>query len=72
MKYARIGSDGVVVETFVPLEGFALADCFHPDIASQFVEVPDDVEANWTKQADGSFVAPPPPPEPAEQPSQPA
>lgn len=64
MKFARIGSDNVVIETFVPPEGFGLADCFHPDIASQFVEVPAEVEASWTKQEDGSFVAPPPPPEP--------
>lgn len=58
MKYARILSNNTVIETFTPPTGFSLADCFHPSIASQFVEVSDGVEANWVKQGDGSFSAP--------------
>lgn len=58
MKYARISSNNTVIETFTPPTGFSVADCFHPSIASQFVEVPDAVEANWIKQGDGSFIAP--------------
>jgi hypothetical protein len=58
MKYARISSNNTAIETFTPPTGFSLADCFHPSIASQFVEVSDEVEANWIKQSDGSFIAP--------------
>lgn len=43
MKYARIVSNTAVdVRTESP-EG-----CFHPDIATQFVTVPDQVEDGWT------------------------
>lgn len=62
MKYARLSTDNRVLETFSPLAGFSIADCFHPTIAQQFVEAPDEVEQNWIKQTDGSFVAPPLPP----------
>jgi hypothetical protein len=58
MKYARISSNNTVIETFTPPTGFSLADCFHTSIASQFVEVSDEVEANWIKQGNGSFIAP--------------
>jgi hypothetical protein len=57
MKYARIVSN-TVIEVFTPLEDFSIGDCFHPSIASQFIEVPNDVEPNWVKQDDGTFVAP--------------
>jgi len=71
MKYARISSVNTVIETFTPPAGFLLVDCFHPSIASQFVEAPDEVEPNWIKQDDGSFVAPSvpePDPDPAQVP----
>ena len=54
MKYARI-IDNVAIETFVPQEGFTIQESFHPDIASQFVEVPDEVTANSTKNPDGTW-----------------
>jgi len=63
MKYARIADD-FVIEVFVEPEGFTIDQCFHPDIAAQFVVVADNIEAGWIKQSDGSFVAPPPPPPP--------
>lgn len=40
---------------------------FHPDIAAQFVAVPDNVRSGWMKGADGKWNAPAPTPEPAPQ-----
>jgi hypothetical protein len=57
MKYARI-VDSTVVEVFTPPNGFALADCFHPDLAVQYEPCPEHVEQRWTKNADGSFSEP--------------
>jgi hypothetical protein len=54
MKYARM-IDNVAVETFVPQEGFTLDDSFHPDIAILFIEVPDEITANSTKNEDGTW-----------------
>ncbi len=64
--YARI-QDGIVMELFTPPEGFGIADCFVPELAATFVEVPEgvEVEQGWT--FDGTtFAAPviPPPPPP--------
>jgi hypothetical protein len=67
-EYARIAS-GVVAELFTPPAGFALTDCFHADVASQFVAVPDGVSPaqGWTYDG-ASFAAPVmPPPTPAQQ-----
>ena len=44
---------------------------FHPDIAAEFVAVPDNVRAGWIKGADGKWSAPVPTPEPAPQVSYP-
>jgi hypothetical protein len=60
MKHARISTDNVVLEVFTPPEGFSIADCFTPELAAQFVPVPDQVEQNWIKNPDGSFSAPAP------------
>lgn len=61
MKHARIvNGTAVDVRTESP-EGF-----FHPDIAAQFVEVPDEVENGWTLN-DGVWSAPPAP-EPVPEP----
>lgn len=70
MKYARI-FENVALEIFTPQEGFTLADSFHPDIAAQFEEVPDEVTPNSTKNPDGSWsifvqVEEPTPAEPAD------
>lgn len=62
MKYARI-IDNHAVEVFTPMEGFTLQDSFHPDIAMQFVEVPEEVTAGSTKNEDNTwaiFIAPEP------------
>ena len=62
MKYARIvGSTAADVHTESP-EGF-----FTPEIAAEFVEVPDQVENGWLLK-DGIWSAPPPAPEPQLQP----
>jgi hypothetical protein len=59
--YARI-QNGVVVEMFTPPSVATLAECFHADVAAQFVEVPSGVAPaqGWTY--DGKTFAPPPPP----------
>jgi hypothetical protein len=57
--YARIQGN-TAVEVFVPHEGFSLAECFHPEIAALFVQVPDgtltgattdDGGKTWTNHA---------------------
>jgi len=56
MKYARLSSEKIVIETFVPMQGFTIDQCFHPDIASQFIPVPDEVEQDWIQQSNGVFI----------------
>ena len=56
-KYARV-VDNVVMETFIPPQGFELADCFTAELVAQFVEVSEEVEQNWVQQEDGTFIAP--------------
>ena len=60
MKYARISGDGLVLEVFTTPAGFELNECFTAEIASQFEPCPDDVEANATKNPDGTFTPEPP------------
>lgn len=60
-KMARI-QNGVVAEIMIPIDGFALEECFHPSILAQCVSVEDDVEAGWVVSEDG--IVPPPEPEP--------
>ena len=60
MKTARI-QNNVVAEILTPVEGFTLDQCFHPSVLIQCEEVEDEVQANWIKQEDGTFVAPPEP-----------
>lgn len=43
MKYARVLNDKVI-ETFVPISGFSIDQCFVPSIAMQFIPVDDSVE----------------------------
>lgn len=61
-------SENYVIEVFVPPKGSTIQDCFHADIASQFVEVPDEVTAGSEKNDDGTwsiFIPPEPrPPQP--------
>lgn len=52
MKYARIVND-----TAVDVRTEAPQGCFTPDIAAQFVEVPDEVENGWTLK-DGAWSGP--------------
>lgn len=68
MKTARI-QNNVVAEILVPVDGFTIDQCFHPSIIATCEQVEDEVQANWVKQEDGSFVAPEVPPE---EPSAPA
>lgn len=67
-KMARI-TDGIVGDVIVPLEGFTIEECFHPDLLAQYVAVDDDVQPGWIVTEDG-IVAPEPEPEeeaPAEE-----
>jgi hypothetical protein len=67
MKYARLSTENTVIEVFTPPEGFGIEDCFTPQVVAMVEPCPDEVEQNWIKQEDGTFVAPPPPP-PAPEP----
>jgi hypothetical protein len=67
MNYARV-VNGLVVELFTPPDEIPIEDCFHPEIAAQFVPVPDGlaVEQGWTY--DGTaFAAPVPVPPTADE-----
>lgn len=60
-NFARIINDVAVDVSADP------ANSFHPDIAAEFVPVPDNVAPCWVKGADGKWSAPAPvePPAPA-------
>lgn len=60
MKYARVIGT-FVQEVFTPPTGFAIEDCFTPEVVAMFESVPDEVDGGWTKHDDGTFSAPPPP-----------
>lgn len=64
MKYGRINykaDPNYVIEIFIPSAGVPITDCFTPEIAAQFEIVPPEVDQNWIKQADGTFIAAPTP-----------
>jgi hypothetical protein len=72
MNYARLSTENTVIEVFTPPEGFTIEDCFTPQVVAMFESCPDNVEQNWIKQADGTYVAPTPAPEPpTEAPTEP-
>jgi hypothetical protein len=58
MKYARLSSENIVLETFVPPSDFSLLECFCPEVVAMFVQVPDEVQQNWIQNPDGTFSAP--------------
>jgi hypothetical protein len=67
--YARIQND-TAVEVFMPHSGFSLVECFHPEVAVLFVEVPDGTEAGATTTDGGStWTNPTEPAEPAPAPT---
>ena len=71
MKYGRINYEAdpnYVIEIFIPPAGVPITDCFTPEIAAQFETVPPEVDQNWIKHPDGTFVAPTEP-EPAVDPA---
>lgn len=43
---------------------------FHPDIATEFEPVPDDVQAGWARNEAGEWEAPAPTPEPTPAPTE--
>jgi hypothetical protein len=58
MKYGKLENNWVQ-ETFICENGKTIYDYFHEELAGLFKEVPDNVEAGWYKNQDGSFSAPP-------------
>lgn len=64
-KMARI-TDGVVGDVIVPIQGFRIEECFHPDLLALYVIVADEVQPGWIVTEDG-IVAPEPAPEPEEE-----
>jgi hypothetical protein len=63
MKMARI-TDGVVGDVIVPLEGFSIEECFHPDVLALYVTVSGDVQPGWVVTEDGIVDPNAPEPEP--------
>jgi hypothetical protein len=56
--YARI-HNGAVVEICVPIEGFTIEQCFHPDLVDKMVSCLPEVQAGWTyNEETGEFTAP--------------
>jgi hypothetical protein len=64
MKMARI-TDGIVGDVIVPIDGFRIEECFHPDLLAQYVTVSGDVQPGWIVTEDG--IVPPEPEAPAEE-----
>lgn len=62
-KMARI-IDGRVDEIIVPIEGFTIEECFHPDVLTQYVSVADDVQPGWILTENGIVDPNAPEPEP--------
>lgn len=60
-KFARIVNK-VVLEVVVLQQESAISDYFHPDLARQFVPVPDAVEIGWIKGDANNWSAPVPQP----------
>lgn len=71
MKYARLDSNGTVIEVFTPPKDVSINDCFAPAIAQLFVECPDNIGVHSTfvggqwnyvevPQADPAIPAEPP------------
>lgn len=56
MKYARV-QNNIAVEILTPVPGFAIEDCFHPEILVDAVPVDDTVQPGWTL-VDGTWTAP--------------
>lgn len=63
MKYGRLINNWVQ-ETFICEDGKTIYDYFYPTVADLFEIVPNEVEAGWHKNENGTFSPPPPPPEP--------
>ena len=71
MKFMRVVNN-TATEELIPVPGFAISQCFHPDIVAQIQTVNDDVQIGWVKQEDGSFADPNAASIPEPEPSEPA
>lgn len=54
--YARI-HDNIVIEICVPIEGFTIEQCYHPDLLDKMVYCGSDVQQGWIYE-NGVFTAP--------------
>ncbi|MEI4262781.1 hypothetical protein [Roseovarius sp. D0-M9] len=66
MNYARIVNDQAVDISTDP------ASQFHPDLAAEFVKVPEGVKRGWLRAADGTWFAPADPVPTEPEPERPA
>ena len=57
MKYARLVNNTAVEIITLP-DGFNIQDCYHPDLIKDIVSVEDNVQVNWVRQEDGTFLEP--------------
>ena len=57
MKHARV-IGGVVIEVFVEPEGFAIDECFTPEIVAQFEPCGEEVQPGWVRDESGELVGP--------------
>jgi hypothetical protein len=64
MKYARI-ENGVVIEVFIPQEGFTLEESFPKAFADLFTEVPDNITPHSTVNNKGVWTVAEVPVEPS-------
>ena len=58
---ARI-ENNTIVEIVKAVPGFALEQCFHPDIIAACIDIPEGASVGWQKNDQDEWVAPPPPP----------
>ena len=52
---ARI-KDNVVIEILRPVGGFAIEDCFHPDVLAGSVPCDANTQIGWILQEDGTLA----------------
>lgn len=62
--------DGIIGDVIVPIEGFTIEECFHPDVLAQYVPIPDEVQPGWIVTENG--IVDPNAPEPEPEPEVPA
>lgn len=57
MKFARV-IKGVVIEIFREPQGFAIEECFTPELVATFEPCGEEVEVGWVRDELGDLVEP--------------